>query len=56
LDLMTVLIAAVVSVVAMALVVLVMSPPHSWRRWRHLTRPIRRLLRPTHYDRFGNPR
>jgi hypothetical protein len=48
--------AAIVVASVVVLVVVVMSPPHSWRRWRHLTRPVRRRLRPTHYDRFGNPR
>jgi hypothetical protein len=35
---------------------LVLHPPHRWRRWRHLTRPVRRYLHPSKYDRYGRPK
>jgi hypothetical protein len=31
------------------LLLFVTFPPRGARRWRHYTRPVRRLLRPGHY-------
>jgi hypothetical protein len=37
------------AVVAGVVLIAVAFPPRSARRWRHLTRPLRRRLRPGHY-------
>ena len=45
---MALLVLAVILAVAV-LLLLIAFPPARARRWRHATRPIRRLLRPRHY-------